>query len=194
MALTCVLLAVGAWTLGCGGGGAGSVAPPPPPPPSITINVTPQTGKVLLGGTLSFTAAVSNTSDTSVVWSVNGIAGGSVQVGTISADGFYMAPTDLPSTGAVQVTATSQADSSKSANATVTVSSDISFAISTSTATVELGATQPFQASISSNGKPDTAVRWSLTGSACPVPAAPSTASGTTPRRRFYRVPRAYLW
>jgi len=168
MALTCVLLAVGAWTLGCGGGGAGSVAPPPPPPPSITINVTPQTGKVLLGGTLSFTAAVSNTSDTSVVWSVNGIAGGSVQVGTISADGFYMAPTDLPSTGAVQVTATSQADSSKSANATVTVSSDISFAISTSTATVELGATQPFQASISSNGKPDTAVRWSLTGSACP--------------------------
>ena len=168
MALTCVLLAVGAWTLGCGGGGAGSVAPPPPPPPSITISVKPQSGTVLLGETLSFAATVSNTSDTTVVWSVNGLVGGSGQVGTISADGLYMAPTDLPSGGAVQVTATSHADPSKSASATVGVSSDISVALSASAANVELGATQTFQATVSSNGKPDTTVHWSLIGSACP--------------------------
>jgi len=168
IALACVLLAAGAWTLGCGGGGAGSVTPPPPPPPSITISVTPQSATVLLGETLGFTATVSNTSDTAVVWSVNGTVGGSVQAGTISADGVYMAPPDLPSGGTVQVTATSHADSSKSATATLTVSSDISVSISSGGNNVELGATQLFHAIVSSSGTPDPSVRWSLTGSTCP--------------------------
>jgi hypothetical protein len=139
-ALTAVLLAAGAWTLGCGGGGAGSIAPPPPPPPSITVGVTPQSGTVLLGETLQFTATVSHTSDPAVVWSVNGTAGGSLQAGTISADGVYMAPIDLPSGETVQVTASGHADSSKSATVSVIVSSDISVSISTKTANVELGA------------------------------------------------------
>src|SRR5712664_3580565 len=44
----CVLLAAGAWTLGCGGGGVSPVAPPPPPPPpTITVTVSPPTGAVL---------------------------------------------------------------------------------------------------------------------------------------------------
>ena len=183
-ALTCVLLAVGAWTLGCGGGGAGSVAPPPPPPPSIMIGVAPQAGTVLLGETLNFSATVSNTSDTAVVWSVNGIAGGSSQVGTISADGVYMAPTDLPSGGTVRVTATSHADASKSAVAAVTVASDISISLSSIAANVELGAQQTFQATVSSSGKPDTTVHWSLTGSACP------TSCGTVDGNGNYTAPQ----
>lgn len=106
-----VLLATSAWTLGCGGGGAGSVTPSSPPPPSITVTITPTSGAVLLGETLTFSAAVSNTTDTSVTWSVNRVSGGSSQAGTISADGVYTAPADLPSGGTVQVTATSHADS-----------------------------------------------------------------------------------
>src|SRR5208337_1378114 len=113
--LTVALLAVGAWTLGCGGGGAGSVTPPPPPPPSITVSIMPSSGTVLLGETLNFSASVSNTADTSVTWSVNAVPGGSAQAGTISADGVYTAPADLPPGGTVQVTATSHADVSKSA-------------------------------------------------------------------------------
>ena len=178
MALTCVLLAVGAWTLGCGGGGAGSVAPPPPPPPSITITVTPQAGTVLLGETLNFSASVSGTPDTAVVWSVNGITRGSVQAGTISADGVYMAPTGLPSGGTVQVTATSHADSSKSATASVTVSSDIAVSVSASSSSVELGATQSFRATVTSSGKPDTSVRWSVAGSSCPNSCGSVDANG----------------
>jgi len=115
--MTVALLAMGAWTLGCGGGGAGSVTPPPPPPPSITIGITPSSGSVLLGGTLAFSATVANTTDTSVIWSVNGTTGGSTQAGTISADGLYTAPADLPPGGTVQVTATSHADTSISATA-----------------------------------------------------------------------------
>ena len=168
LALVCVLLAAGAWTLSCGGGGAGSVTPPPPPPPSIQVVVTPNAGTVLLGETLAFSASVSNSADTSVIWSVNGITGGSPQAGTISADGVYTAPADLPQAGMVQVTATSHADSSKFATANVAISSDITVAISPGAVSVELGAAQAFRASVSSNGKPDPAIRWNLSGSSCP--------------------------
>lgn len=177
-ALACVLLAMGAWTLSCGGGGAGSVTPPSSPPPSIQVIVTPNSGTVLLGETLAFTASVSNSTDTTVIWSVNGITGGSPQAGTISADGVYTAPADLPQGGTVQVIATSHADSSKFASVSVTVFSDISVSISPGTASVELGAAQAFHASISSNGKPDPAIRWSLSGSSCPNSCGSVDANG----------------
>ena len=150
-----VLLATGATLLSCGGGGAGPGQPPPPPPPSILVRVTPESGTVLLGGTLSFTATVSNSTDTSVAWSVSAIAGGSSQVGTISVDGVYTAPVDLPPGGTVQVTATSHADTSKSDSAAVTLHSDIAVAISPGAASVELGGMQTFHASITSSGHPD---------------------------------------
>jgi hypothetical protein len=139
--LAVVLLAMGACTLGCGGGGAGSVAPPPPPTPSISVSVTPNSGSVLLGESLKFSATVSNTSNLSVTWSVNGVPGGSTQSGTITAAGVYTAPVDLPPVGTLQVTATSEADTSKSASAAVTVTSDISVSLSPGGASIELGAT-----------------------------------------------------
>src|SRR5208283_524192 len=183
LVLACVLLAMGAWTLSCGGGGAGSVTPPPPPP-SIQVVVSPNSGTVLLGETLPFTATVSNSTDASVVWSVNGVTGGSPQAGTISADGVYTAPADLPQGGTVQVTATSHADTSKFATASVTISSDIAVSISPGTASVELGAAQTFHASISSNGKPDPTIRWNLSGSACP------SACGTVDANGNYTAPQ----
>ena len=176
--LAVALLAMGAWTLGCGGGGAGSVTPPSSPPPSITVNLTPTSGTVLLGDILDFSANVSNTTDTSVTWSVNGLPGGSAQAGTISADGVYTAPTDLPSGGIVQVTATSHADSSISATANVSVTSDISISLSPNAANVELGATQSIQATIKSQGHPDPAIRWSLSGASCPSSCGTFDANG----------------
>jgi hypothetical protein len=140
--------------------------------------VTPNPGNVLLGETLTFTATVSNSSDTTVIWSVNGITGGSLQAGTISADGVYTAPADLPQGGTVQVTATSHADSSKFATVSVTIVSDISVSISPGTASVELGAAQAFHASISSNGKPDPTIHWSLSGPSCPNSCGGVDANG----------------
>jgi len=183
LALTVVLLAMVASILGCGGGGAGSETQPPPPPP-ITVSITPTSGAVFLGETLNFSATVSNSSDTSVIWSVNGVTGGSAQAGTISADGVYMAPADLPSGGTVQVTATSHADASKSATASVTINSDISISLTPNSASVELGAAQAFQASIASQGRPDTSVRWSLSGASCPGSCGSIDSGGnyTAPR------------
>jgi hypothetical protein len=131
--------------------------------------VTPTTGSVLLGNSQTLSATVTNTADTSVTWSVNNISGGSPSMGTITSAGLYTAPTDLPSAAIVQVTATSQADSSKSATAQITITSDIGISIAPPNASVELGSVQPFHVAISSAGHPDTSVRWSLSGAACPL-------------------------
>jgi hypothetical protein len=133
---------------------------------------------VLLGNTLTFSATVANSSDTSVFWSVNGISGGSPQVGTISPDGLFTASADLPPGGKVQVTATSHADSSKSSTAGVTISSDIAISLSPVVSSVELGALQSFHATITSSGKPDPAIHWSLSGSACPNNCGAIDANG----------------
>lgn len=170
------LLAAGAGTLGCGGGGA--VAPPPPPPPSIAVSVSPSSGSVVLGNQVTFSATVTNTTDTTVSWSVNGIAGGNSTVGSISSAGVYTAPADLPAAATVQITATSHADPTKSATADVTVTSDITLSLTPNPANVELGATQSFRAAVMSSGHPDTTVRWSLSGPACPSACGTLDSSG----------------
>ncbi len=173
------------WLLGCGGGPASVSSPPPsaPPPPSITVTVTPTTGSVLLGNSQTLTATVTNTADTSVTWSVNNIPGGTPSMGTITSAGVYTAPTDLPSQAIVQVTATSQVDSSKSATAQITITSDIGITIAPPNASIELGAVQSFHAAITSAGHPDTSVRWSLSGAACP------TACGSVDLNGNYTAP-----
>jgi hypothetical protein len=178
------LFSVGAWTLGCAEGGAGSVAPPLPSPPSIQVVITPNTSSVLLGETLSFSASVSNSPDKSVNWSVDGIPGGSSQIGTITPGGVYSAPANLPATAAVQITAASNADSSKYASATTTITSDLTVTLSSGNSAVELGAVQAFRATVSSAGKPDTSVRWSVAAASCP------TACGTLDANGNYTAPQ----
>jgi hypothetical protein len=173
-----VLLTMGAWTLGCGGGGAGSVALPSAPPPSIKITVKATSGGLLLGNSQAFTANVANTNDTGVTWSVNGAPGGNSAVGTIAANGVYTAPTDLPVPATVQVMATSHADATKSGSAELTILSDIAIVLTPSGASVELGATRAFRAAIASGGHPDPAVRWSVTGAACPAACGTADANG----------------
>ncbi|HUI73360.1 MAG TPA: hypothetical protein VLX32_00360 [Candidatus Acidoferrum sp.] len=175
----CIVLgAACAWVYGCGGGSAGSVAPPPPPPPAITVSVTPTASSVLLGNSLTFSASVSNTTNTGVSWSVNGVAGGTAATGTITASGVFTAPADLPSPQTVQVTATSVANATKSASAQVTVSSDIGISLTPGSSAVELGAAVAFQAQITSSGHPDNSVRWSLSGSSCPSGCGTLDAGG----------------
>jgi uncharacterized protein YjdB len=89
-------------------------------PRSITVSITPTSASVRLNHTRQFTATVTNSSNTAVTWSVNGVSGGNSTVGTISG-GTYLAPSRLPSPATVTVTATSAADTTKSASAKVTV-------------------------------------------------------------------------
>ncbi|MGB6595950.1 MAG: hypothetical protein WBE70_02400 [Candidatus Acidiferrum sp.] len=81
------------------------------------------------------------------------------------------------------MTATSQADITKSATAQLTIASDIAITLAPPNAGVELGATQPFHAAMTSAAHPDTAVRWSISGTTCP------TACGTVDLSGNYTAP-----
>jgi hypothetical protein len=142
------------------------------------VTVTPIAATVLLGNSQTLVATVSNTTDTSVSWSVNGVTGGTTSAGTITASGTYTAPADLPSPAVVQVTATSQADPTKSATAQLTIASDLAITLAPPNANVELGSTQAFHPTITSAGHPDTSVRWSLSGATCPAACGSVDLSG----------------
>jgi hypothetical protein len=184
------LFSVGAWTLGCAEGGAGSVAPPPPSPPSIQVVITPNTSSVLFGETLSFSASVSNSPYKSVNWSVDGIPGGSSQIGTITPGGVYSAPANLPATAAVQITATSNADSSKYASATATITSDLTVTLSPGNSAVELGAanrTPAFVGALPLHRAQRRAERWTPTGTILPQKSCRLTRQQQS-RRQAWRI------
>src|SRR3974377_360138 len=93
------LLAVAAGLSGCsglsdvkntgGGGGGGN-------PGAITVTVAPQSPTAVVSQTVAFQATVTGTTNTAVIWEVNGVAGGNSTVGTISTLGTYTAPATVP--------------------------------------------------------------------------------------------------
>ena len=169
--------------LGCGGVvGSG---PSQPPPTNVTVSLSPTSASVLLGEPKTFTAIVSNSTNTAVAWSVNGIAGGNSTFGTISASGVYASPGDLPASGSVTVQATSAADNSRSAAAAVTIASDISVSVSPQVMPVELGAVRAFTATVNSAGNPDRAVTWIVSGNGCA-----GAACGTVNSSGTYTAPQ----
>jgi uncharacterized protein (TIGR03437 family) len=85
----------------------------------VTVSLTPANGTVRCGANLSLAAKLANTTNSGVVWLVNGQVGGSPSVGTISAGGVYTAPADLPTPAAVTVTAVSLVDPAAEASVTV---------------------------------------------------------------------------
>jgi hypothetical protein len=172
--------------LGCGGVVGSN--PPQLPPYTITVGLAPSTVSVLLGETQAFSATVSNTADTAVIWSVDGIPGGNSTVGTIDTSGVYTAPANLPSPVSVSVQAASAADNSKSAAARVTITSDISVSVMPQTTLVELGASRTFTATVNSAGNPDRAVIWVISGGACS-----GAACGTVDSSGAYTAPQVLI-
>jgi uncharacterized protein (DUF1800 family) len=101
---------------GCNAGetSAGSTASQP----SVTVSGASQ---VRLGSTISFTAAVTNLTNTAVTWEVAGTSGGNNTVGTITSAGVYTPPATLPAANPVTVTAVSVASITTSGSAQVNV-------------------------------------------------------------------------
>jgi len=128
---------------------------------------------------------VSGATNTSVSWTVNGITGGSASVGFITPAGVYSAPQILPASATVTITAQSAADSTKQASATISILSDIAIALTPGAIGVELGATQQFHAAISSAGQPNAAIRWSISGVACPAACGSLDANGNFTAPQF---------
>ena len=169
--------------LGCGG--VAGPASPQPPPSNITVSLSPASASVLLGTVQTFTAVVSNATNGSLNWQVNGISGGNPAIGTISASGVYTSPVELPSAAQIIVQATSLEDSSKSASAVVTVTSDITVSVSPQAVPVELGAARSFAAVVNSAGNPDRAVNWIVSGNGCAA-----TSCGSVDAAGIYTAPQ----
>ena len=74
----------------------------------ISVTVTPRAPALYGGQTQQFAAAVTNTGNTAVTWTLNSGA-----AGTIGALGLYTAPTTITSQSTVTVTATSQRHNTK---------------------------------------------------------------------------------
>jgi uncharacterized protein (DUF1800 family) len=117
---------------GCGGGSTPSITVSP-----VTANARPGDPPV------QFTAAVTGASNTAVVWSVDGIAGGSAAAGLINSTGQYTAPASIPASPAsnvVTVQASLVSTPTVQATGAVTLLNPIPVVTSVSPGTIGAGA------------------------------------------------------
>jgi uncharacterized protein (DUF1800 family) len=129
--LATLILASGCSSKSTGGSGGN-----PPPQPSVTVSGASQ---VRLGSTVTFTANVTNLTNTAVTWQVNTVAGGNSSVGTVTSAGVYTPPAVIPAANPVTVTAVSVASPTTSGSAQINVFNPIPV-VTTATATLSSGA------------------------------------------------------
>jgi TonB family protein len=85
------------------------------------IIVSPASAHVATSAQQQFTATVPNTEKAAVLWSVSGSGCISSACGTISANGLYTAPSDVPTPATLTVKATLASDSARTTSAVVTI-------------------------------------------------------------------------
>jgi uncharacterized protein (DUF1800 family) len=88
---------------------------------TLGVSISPASGSVRVGSTQQFVASVTNSGNTGVSWSVNGIPGGNATLGTIVGNGAYTAPPAVPSPNTITVAATSVADNTQSASSAISL-------------------------------------------------------------------------
>ena len=155
----------------CGGGSGGATK-------ITSISISPTTATVPVNTTSQFVATVklsnsSTTTNTTVTWEVNGVAGGTSSTGTIAPSttdvqvGIYTAPSVAPGgtdNGMVDVTAvatqlgtstTTTPETITSNTAVVTVGAGTGLAITPNTTTVPAGGSHQFAATLNSVADPN---------------------------------------
>jgi hypothetical protein len=153
-------------------------------PTAVTITPTAVTLRIA-GGFQEFFAVVSNTPNTGVIWTVNDVAGGSAETGTISTDGIYTAPSVTPTPATVSVAAVALADPTRSARATVSLTANVTPRRSGSSAAVSSlrrRSATPAMAVAPSSGR---STRWSV---AAPSPGRSRQRASTRPPGRLRAV------
>ncbi|HEV1994988.1 MAG TPA: hypothetical protein VGR03_11710 [Candidatus Acidoferrum sp.] len=146
----------------------------------VNVSVSPATATLAANHRVTLNAQVNGTSNTGVIWSVNGIAGGNTTFGQICAVSSnpcqtvtstttpqveYRAPGAIPSPNPVSATAVSAADSTKSASAQITVINHVLVSVLPGSATLAPLAVQGFTASVL--GTSNQNVVWQVQGAAC---------------------------
>lgn len=170
-------------------------------PTNVTVTLAPTSATLAIGNRQTFTAQVQNSSNTGVVWSVGGIAGGNSNVGLIcvvasnpcqpvtsaSAGSIdYVAPAAVPSPNPIAISAVSQAAPTASASSSITVIPHVVVSVSPPSATLAPNSNQNFTAAVL--GTSNQQVTWTVTGTACSAPGFPC---GTIDPTGLYHAPAA---
>jgi hypothetical protein len=129
----------------------------------VSVSISPATASLQVNQSQQFTASISGTGNTAVIWQVNGIPGGTSALGTITTNGLYTAPSAVPGMN-VTITADSVVQPSASASAGLTVlpPPPVTVTISPASATLQLNQSQQFTATVS--GTSNTGVYWLVNG------------------------------
>src|SRR5207245_489533 len=166
----------------------------------VSVTVSPSTATLAANHRLALNAQVNGTSNSGVIWSVNGIAGETASFGQICAVGSnpclpvtstttsqveYLAPGAIPLTNPVSATAVSAADSTKSASAQITVINHVLVSVLPGSVTLAPLAVQGFTASVL--GTSNQNVVWHVQGAACSI----AGICGTIDTSGTYTAPRA---
>jgi hypothetical protein len=151
----------------------------------VSVSVTPASASVTAGSTKQFSAAVQNSADQTVSWSVNGVPGGSASTGTISAAGLYIAPSAVASPATITVEAKSNSTPSAFGTASVNVvpAAAVTIGVSPTQARVRTGRTYQFTATVT--GTTNTSVLWSVNGI-----ASGNSTVGTIGSSGLYTAPQ----
>jgi hypothetical protein len=173
-----VVLALVLLITSCGGGSSSST--------TVTIAISPTQVTLTPSQTAQFVATVTNSSNTSVTWQVNGIEGGNTSVGVISTAGAYTAPASVTVATSVTITAISQADITQTATATVVLNPTNTapaapVLVSPASAVLTSGALQTFTATISGAA---ATVTWSVS-----CPAQSPADCGSITQTGIYTAP-----
>jgi acid phosphatase type 7 len=161
---------------------------------SVQVSVSPPFIGVLLGNTQLFTATVTGSMNTAVIWAVNGVPGGNQTLGFISSSGLYTAPVNLPNPATLTIAATSLVDNSKIGTASAFLSSDIAISITTNPSNqqpVPYGTVIQLTANVSSQGNPNLTVSWFVNGVENGNPAV-GTVTMTGTDTATYTAPQSY--
>ncbi|WP_285727237.1 hypothetical protein, partial [Geothrix rubra] len=184
------ILVIGVVTslIACSGGAAAPTsAPAQSVSGGIAVAVNPSSSRIGPGDTLSLTATVTGTTDTSVTWSVDGFQDGNATVGTLTGSGSTVTYTAPAAAGTHSVTATSNADSTKKASAAITIQAGVLVTVTPGSATLNSAATLTLTAAVT--GTTNTAVTWTVDG----VPNGSTTvgALAVTGNSAVYTAPLA---
>jgi hypothetical protein len=142
--------------------------------PVAVSALSPSTVSLQINQTQTFTATVTGTSNQTLNWTLSPSGATS---GSVSSAGVYNAPSTIPSSKTVTITATSAADSTKSSSVQITLIPD-TLAISPTSAILTAGQSQQFTATVT--GTSNAFVNWTM------VPSVGTLSSGG-----YYTAPSA---
>jgi hypothetical protein len=174
----------------------------------IIVAVTPLTASVTTGNAITFSANISNAtntvSDLSVTWQVNGVTGGSTSLGVITPlppdpalnppggpgvqTATYVAPLTAPNPNTLTITAISNQDPTKATSVPVAITQgtiqSITVTVTPPQAAIQVGKSLQFSAQVTD--APTNSVTWEVNG----IPAG-NTTIGTIDSNGLYVAPKA---